>query len=83
MDWITDQVAIGDHTEVRDVALLRRQGVRSVLSLDGSLAPADAEGLGVAAVVTVDLIDGAGNEPGRWAGWSRHSMTWCGTIRRS
>ena len=64
MDWITDRVAIGDHAEARDAALLRRQGVRSVLSLDGSLAPADAERLGVAAVVAFDLIDGAGNEPG-------------------
>jgi hypothetical protein len=62
--WITDQVAIGDHAEARDAALLSQQGVRSVLSLDGSLAPADAEGLGVAAVVAFDLIDGAGNEPG-------------------
>ena len=35
-----------------------------MLSLDGSLVPADAEGLGVAAVVAVELIDGAGNEPG-------------------
>jgi hypothetical protein len=64
VDWITEQVAIGDHAEARDAGLLRSQGVRSVLSLDGSLAPADAEGLGVAAVVAFDLIDGAGNEPG-------------------
>jgi Dual specificity phosphatase, catalytic domain len=64
VDWINDQVAIGDHAEARDAGLLRQQGVRSVLSLDGSLAPADAEGLRVAAVVAFDLIDGAGNEPG-------------------
>jgi hypothetical protein len=64
VDWITDRVAIGDHAEARDAGLLRRQGIRSVLSLDGSLTPGDAEGLGVAAVVAFDLIDGAGNEPG-------------------
>ena len=64
MDWITDQVAIGNHAEARDADLLRQEGVRSVLSLDGSLAPADAGRLGVATVVAFDLIDGAGNEPG-------------------
>ena len=83
MDWITDQVAIGDHAEARDADLLRRQGVRSVLSLDGSLAPADAERLGVAAVLAFDLIDGAGNVTGRWGGWSRLWSAWCGTTRRS
>ena len=64
MDWITDRVAIGDHAEARDAGLLSRQGIRSVLSLDGSLTPNDAEGLGVAAVVAFDLIDGDGNAPG-------------------
>jgi hypothetical protein len=64
VDWITDQVAIGNHAEAQDADLLREQGVRSVLSLDGSLAPGDARHLGVAAVVAFDLIDGTGNEPG-------------------
>jgi hypothetical protein len=38
MDWITDQLAIGDHAEARDAAVLRRQHVRSVLSGEFYLA---------------------------------------------
>jgi hypothetical protein len=64
VDWITDQVAIGNHVEARDAGLLRQRGIRSVLSLDGSLDPSDAECLGVEAVAAFDLIDGAGNDPG-------------------
>jgi hypothetical protein len=64
VDWITDQMAIGNHAEARDAGLLRQHGFRSVLSLDGSLAPSDAERLGVEAVVAFDLIDGDGNAPG-------------------
>jgi protein tyrosine phosphatase (PTP) superfamily phosphohydrolase (DUF442 family) len=64
VDWITDQVAIGNQVEAHDPGLLRQQGFRSVLSLDGSLTPCDADRLGVEAVRGFDLVDGAGNDPG-------------------
>lgn len=64
MDWITEHMAIGNHEESHDADLLCQQGIRSVLSLDGSLVPTDAEGLGIAAVVGFDLVDGSSNEPG-------------------
>ncbi len=62
MDWITDQIAIGNYREAQDSELLRRQGFRSVLSLDGSLGAEDAGRLGLDTVVAVLLIDGVGND---------------------
>ncbi len=62
MDWITDDVAIGNYLEAQDSELLRRHGFRSVLSLDGTLTPADAPRLRVDAVATFRLIDGPGND---------------------
>jgi protein tyrosine phosphatase (PTP) superfamily phosphohydrolase (DUF442 family) len=62
VDWITDQVAIGNHEEAQDMALLSQHGFRSVLSLDGTLAARDAGRLGVGAVAAFPLIDGAGND---------------------
>jgi protein-tyrosine phosphatase len=62
MDWITDQVAIGNYLEAQDVELLRRHGFRSVLSLDGTLADEHAADLGLAEVVSVRLVDGSGND---------------------
>jgi len=62
VDWITDQVAIGNYLEAQDPALLRQHRFRSVMSLDGTLAADDADRLGVGAVVALRLIDGAGND---------------------
>lgn len=67
VDWITDEVAIGNCVEAHDVELLRRHGFGSVLSLDGTLSPPDARLLGVDQVRAFDLIDGAGNQPGALA----------------
>jgi protein-tyrosine phosphatase len=57
------RVAIGNHREARDAALLRREGVRSALSLDRTLREGDAAELGLAAVEAVPLEDGPGNDP--------------------
>lgn len=66
MDWITDTIAIGNHIEARDTILLREAGFASILSLDGSLSESEAECLGVTEIVSVELMDGAGNDPRRF-----------------
>ena len=63
MDWITDQIAIGTYREAADTSLLVAQGIRSVLSLDGTRSEVEAEALGLAEVVGYRLIDGEGNDP--------------------
>jgi protein tyrosine phosphatase (PTP) superfamily phosphohydrolase (DUF442 family) len=63
VDWITDEIAIGNYLEAQDAELLRHHGFQSVLSLDGSLTSGDAGRLGVAVVVAFRLVDGAGNDP--------------------
>jgi protein tyrosine phosphatase (PTP) superfamily phosphohydrolase (DUF442 family) len=62
VDWITDQIAIGNYVEAQNTELLHHHGFRSVLSLDGSLTTEDAGRLGVDTVVAFQLIDGAGND---------------------
>jgi protein-tyrosine phosphatase len=62
MDWITEQVGIGNHLEAQDVALLKQHGFRSVLSLDGTLSAQQAVKLGLTEVIPYRLVDGAGNE---------------------
>jgi len=66
MDWITETVAVGNFVDACDAKLLRREGVRSVLSLDGSLLESDAVRLGVDAVVAIHLVDGDGNDAHRF-----------------
>jgi hypothetical protein len=63
VDWITDQVAIGNYLEAQDVAFLKCHGFRSALSLDGTLVERQAAELGLAKVVSYTLIDGPGNDP--------------------
>ena len=62
MDWITDHVAIGNHLDAQDTALHQEAGVKSVLSLDGTLQPKQAEEMGLLQIVTTMLIDGRGND---------------------
>ena len=62
MDWITDEVAIGNYLEAQDVALLKQHAFRSVVSLDGSLSAKSAAEFGLAEVAAYRLIDGAGND---------------------
>ena len=63
MDWITDDIAIGNYLDARDAALLQRHAFRSVVSLDGTFSAADAAGFGLSEVACYRLIDGAGNDP--------------------
>lgn len=69
MDWITDEVAIGNYLEAQDAALLKQHGFRSLLSLDGTLTPERATDFGLSEVTSCRLIDGAGNDLRllRWA----------------
>jgi protein-tyrosine phosphatase len=62
MDWITDQVAIGNYLEAQDPALLKQHGFRAIVSLDGSLTESQATELGLAEVAAYRLIDGTGND---------------------
>ncbi|MEZ6196757.1 MAG: dual specificity protein phosphatase [Planctomycetota bacterium] len=65
MDWITETIAIGNHRDARDEALIAREGLRSALSLDGSLIETRAGAPG--AFETIEcfrLIDGPGNDSG-------------------
>jgi len=34
MDWITDEIAIGNYLDALDVGMIRREGIASALSLD-------------------------------------------------
>lgn len=61
LNWITDCVAIGNYHEVRDAALLSGNGLRSVLSLDGTLSEYDPEDLGLEDILVIRLEDGPGN----------------------
>lgn len=63
VDWITEDLLIGNHLDAGDVSGLQERGIRSILSLDGSLAGADYSPHGVEEIVVVELIDGSGNRP--------------------
>jgi hypothetical protein len=76
VDWITDHIAIGNCREARNSNMLRQYGFRSALSLDGTLQPDDAAGLGLAKVVTVPLEDGPGNNSQRF----RHAVNSLGAL---
>ena len=63
MDSITDKIWIGNYLDARDSAAKTKAGIRAILCLDGCLADANAEELGVERVEIVQLIDGSGNPP--------------------
>jgi protein-tyrosine phosphatase len=63
MDWITDDVAIGNYIEALDVELLRREKFASALSLDGTLRDKDPADCGLRQIEVVPLEDAPGNEP--------------------
>lgn len=62
MDWITDEVAIGNYLEAQDVELLRQHAFRSIISLDGTLSAKHATEFGLVEVAAYRFIDGAGND---------------------
>jgi|WetSurMetagenome_2_1015567.scaffolds.fasta_scaffold204986_2 protein-tyrosine phosphatase len=63
MNWITEQIAIGNYLDAQDVELLRREGIGSILSLDGTLAGRVPAELGLRKIAVVKLQDGPGNAP--------------------
>jgi hypothetical protein len=63
MNWITDTIAIGNYLDAQDKELLQREGILSVLSLDGSLMGRSPEEVGVKRVVALKFQDGPGNDP--------------------
>jgi protein-tyrosine phosphatase len=62
MDWITGQIAIGNYLDAQDVELLRREGIASIVSLDGSLTGRTPSELGVQKIAVMELRDGPGND---------------------
>src|SRR5690242_7947822 len=66
MDRITDNIWIGNYLDARDAKAKASAGIRSILCLDGCLAGAMAEAMGVERIEVVELIDGAGNPPERF-----------------
>ena len=64
MDWITDDIAIGNYLDATDVAARQSGGVRSLLCLDGKLSAGYAGRLGLEEVASFSLIDGDGNHSG-------------------
>jgi protein-tyrosine phosphatase len=67
MDWITDEIAIGDWRDALDADLLRCECVWSVLSLIGKLVGRTAESLGVQRIEVFPLQDGPGDTSARFA----------------
>ena len=57
MDWITDKIAIGNYLQARDAELLRREAVRLVLGLDGTLKGVDPSELGLQRIECIPLWD--------------------------
>ncbi len=63
MDQITNDIWIGSSTDAKDRDSLRREGIRSILCLDGCLLGMKADELGVNQIKVVELVDGRGNKP--------------------
>lgn len=66
MDWITDEIAIGNYLEAVDVELLRREKFASALSLDGTLYGKEPAECGLQRIEVVQLEDAPGNDPRRF-----------------
>lgn len=62
MDWITENVAIGNHIDAHDSALRAEHGFLSVISVDGSMTKERAFNLGYDDWVCTSLVDGHGND---------------------
>lgn len=61
MDFICDNIAIGNCVEARDRDVLQQHPIAAVLCLDGSLQTTTAEELGVRTLRAFKLADGPGN----------------------
>ena len=58
MDFITDQIAIGDAEDAADIVEMRNKGIRSVISLNGQLMGVSPDQLGLDALQAFSLGDG-------------------------
>ena len=63
MDQITNNIWIGSINDVRDHHGIRKNGIQSILCLDGCLAGNKVDEFGVQRMEVVELIDGRGNPP--------------------
>lgn len=63
MDWITDDVAIGNYLDAHDRDLLMREKVNAVLGLTDALRGILPAELNLKAIEIVPLEDAAGNDP--------------------
>ena len=66
MDWITREIVIGSYHEAQDTDLLRRESIRSVLGLIGTLQGRRPGDLGVERIEVLPLLDGPGNDLSRF-----------------
>ncbi len=63
MDQICEKLYIGNYLDALAPERLAAAGIRSVLSLDGTLEGADYSQHDIVEIVTIELIDGEGNRP--------------------
>src|SRR6266403_854679 len=63
MDKITNDIWIGSSVDANDRDALLREGIQSILCLDGCQCEIKADQLGVKQIEVVELIDGRGNRP--------------------
>lgn len=80
MDWITDDIAIGDADDARRFTVLQSAGIESILSLNGW--PNGAHNNHGLIWRCVELIDGHGNEVSRLqeAVWQLHELVALGKV---
>jgi len=63
VDWITDQIAIGNYLDAQDIELLCHSKIMSALSLDGTLYGRVPAECGLQRIECVMLEDAPGNDP--------------------
>lgn len=63
MDWITDDILIGNYLDAQNLEELRGAGVRSIVGLSGESYALPYGEYGVVKTKVYDFIDGAGNDP--------------------
>lgn len=61
MDWIEQDIAIGNFVEVKDMELLEKASISSALSLDGTLSGVAPQTLKLKKIEVVRLEDGPGD----------------------
>jgi len=62
VDWIEEDIAIGNFAEAKDAELLAEASISSALSLDGTLTNVQPQALNLKKIEVVLLEDGPGND---------------------